>query len=104
MDEHKTKIREVFGNMSNEMQHNVWSELEHRGLTVFERIPEDMLRVGCEITTEELSKLRNEMCTMFICIFNNNVCKPVQFCSSFLGHPELLLLFVSGNGNTQANV
>lgn len=53
MDKLKTKIREVFGNMSNEMQQKVWSELEHRGLTVFERIMEAMLRVGCEITIEK---------------------------------------------------
>lgn len=53
MDEHKTKIREVFANMYNEMQQNVWSEIEHRGLTVFERIMENMLRVGCETNIEK---------------------------------------------------
>lgn len=30
LDELKAKIREAFGKISNEMRHNVWSELEHR--------------------------------------------------------------------------
>jgi hypothetical protein len=30
IDELKAKIKEAFGKISNEMHHNVWSELEHR--------------------------------------------------------------------------
>lgn len=56
----KTKIREVFGNISNELYQNVWSLLEHR-LDYLQANNEENVKGMTEI----LSKLRNKMCIRF---------------------------------------